>query len=71
MNRKATSYTVGQVPELAGVTVPALHHYDQIGLLSPSTQDPHFTATHEDMAEGLATYLPDAIRANAARTKAD
>ncbi|MFG2060430.1 MerR family transcriptional regulator [Micromonospora sp. NPDC048871] len=30
------AYTVGQVAKLAGVTVRALHHYDQIGLLSPS-----------------------------------
>lgn len=36
MKREATSYTVGQVSDLAGVTVRALHHYDQIGLLSPS-----------------------------------
>jgi DNA-binding transcriptional MerR regulator len=30
------SYSVGQVAELATVTVRTLHHYDQIGLLSPS-----------------------------------
>ena len=30
------SYTVGKVAELAGVTVRTLHHYDEIGLLSPS-----------------------------------
>ena len=29
------SYTVGQVAELAGVTVRTLHHYDAIGLLAP------------------------------------
>jgi DNA-binding transcriptional MerR regulator len=29
------SYSVGQVAELAGVTVRALHHYGQIGLLVP------------------------------------
>ena len=29
------SYTVGQVADLAGVTVRTLHHYDEIGLLSP------------------------------------
>lgn len=29
------SYTVGEVARLAGVTVRTLHHYDQIGLLSP------------------------------------
>ncbi|MFB9532623.1 MerR family transcriptional regulator [Nonomuraea roseola] len=30
------SLTVGQVARLAGVTVRTLHHYDEIGLLSPS-----------------------------------
>ncbi|MEV6397253.1 MerR family transcriptional regulator [Streptomyces sp. NPDC051907] len=30
------SYSVGQVAGVAGVTVRALHHYDEIGLLSPS-----------------------------------
>ncbi len=29
------SYTVGQVAGLAGVTVRTLHHYDEIGLLTP------------------------------------
>ncbi|NUT23362.1 MAG: MerR family transcriptional regulator [Hamadaea sp.] len=29
------SYTVGKVAELAGVTVRTLHHYDEIGLLTP------------------------------------
>ena len=29
------SYSVGQVAELAGVTVRTLHHYDKIALLSP------------------------------------
>ncbi len=31
-----TSYTVGQVANLAGVTVRTLHHYDEIGLLAPT-----------------------------------
>ncbi|MFD7612989.1 MerR family transcriptional regulator [Streptomyces sp. NPDC059828] len=30
------SYSVGRVAGLAGVTVRTLHHYDEIGLLSPS-----------------------------------
>ncbi|MFI7578058.1 MerR family transcriptional regulator [Micromonospora sp. NPDC049497] len=29
------AYTVGQVAKAAGVTVRTLHHYDEIGLLSP------------------------------------
>jgi MerR family transcriptional regulator, thiopeptide resistance regulator len=32
------SYTVGRVAEIAGVTVRTLHHYDEIGLLTPSTR---------------------------------
>jgi DNA-binding transcriptional MerR regulator len=32
------SYTVGEVARLAGVTVRTLHHYDQIGLLSPGVR---------------------------------
>lgn len=30
------AWTVGQVAEIAGVSVRTLHHYDEIGLLSPS-----------------------------------
>src|SRR5262245_24396153 len=30
------SYSIGKVAEIAGVTVRTLHHYDEIGLLSPS-----------------------------------
>ena len=30
------SYSVGRVADLAGVTIRTLHHYDEIGLLSPS-----------------------------------
>ena len=29
------SYSVGQVADLSGVTVRTLHHYDEVGLLSP------------------------------------
>jgi DNA-binding transcriptional MerR regulator len=29
------AYTVGRVAEIAGVTVRTLHHYDEIGLLTP------------------------------------
>ncbi|KAK1180259.1 MerR family transcriptional regulator [Streptomyces sp. NBS 14/10] len=32
------SYSVGQVAGFAGVTVRTLHHYDEIGLLSPSAR---------------------------------
>jgi MerR family transcriptional regulator, thiopeptide resistance regulator len=32
------AWTVGEVARIAGVTVRALHHYDEIGLLSPSAR---------------------------------
>jgi DNA-binding transcriptional MerR regulator len=32
------SYTVSQVARMAGVTIRTLHHYDQIGLLSPAAR---------------------------------
>ena len=32
----AVSYSVGQLAALAGVTIRTLHHYDEVGLLSPS-----------------------------------
>jgi DNA-binding transcriptional MerR regulator len=31
-------YTIGQLAELAGVSVRTLHHYDQIGLLTPAAR---------------------------------
>ncbi|MEU8331426.1 MerR family transcriptional regulator [Micromonospora sp. NPDC048839] len=34
------AYTVGQVAKVARVTVRTLHHYDEIGLLSPSGRTP-------------------------------
>jgi DNA-binding transcriptional MerR regulator len=34
------SYTVGEVARLTGVTVRALHHYDEIGLLPPGDRSP-------------------------------
>jgi DNA-binding transcriptional MerR regulator len=35
MEREAMDHTVGQVSELADVSVRTLHHYDQVGLLKP------------------------------------
>lgn len=40
MERKTTAYTVHQLAEMAGVSVRTLHHYDQIGLLTPSARTP-------------------------------
>jgi DNA-binding transcriptional MerR regulator len=39
-----------------------------VGLGDMYVADPRFAATYESVAPGLATYLRDAIRANAART---
>ncbi|MFI6644455.1 MerR family transcriptional regulator [Streptomyces sp. NPDC050504] len=33
-------YSVGQVAEFAGITVRTLHHYDEIGLLTPGGRSP-------------------------------
>lgn len=42
---------VGQVARRTGITVRALHHYDETGLLSPSerTSSGHRLYTHEDI----------------------
>ena len=42
------SYPVGKVAELAGVTVRTLHHYDEIGLLSPSERSVSGYRRYED-----------------------
>ncbi len=44
--------TVGEVAELAGVTVRALHHYDELGLLSPSgrSEAGYRLYSYEDLA---------------------
>ncbi len=38
-----------------------------VGLAEMYLADPRFTATYEKMAAGLAQYLHDAIKANAAQ----
>lgn len=42
-------------------------HEMQVGLAEMYLADPRFTATYERAAEGLARYVHDAIKANAAR----
>lgn len=39
MTKPSRSYTVQQVASLSGVSVRTLHHYDDIGLLSPSRRE--------------------------------
>jgi len=34
------TYTVGELASMAGITVRTLHHYDEIGLLEPSSRTP-------------------------------
>ena len=41
----AQGYTVGELADLAGVTVFTLRHYDQLGLLHPS-RDAHSRYRH-------------------------
>jgi DNA-binding transcriptional MerR regulator len=44
--------TVGEVAEITGVTVRALHHYDELGLLSPSARSEagYRLYSYEDLA---------------------
>lgn len=45
----------------------ALTHEFHRGLADMYVADPRFTKTYEDIAQGLATYVHDAIHANADR----
>ena len=52
------SYAVSQVAKLAGVTVRTLHHYDEIGLLSPErAHGRRLPALHERDLERLQQIL--------------
>jgi len=42
------AYTVGRVAEIAGVTVRTLHHYDEIGLLTPGERTSAGTRRYDD-----------------------
>lgn len=53
-----TMRTVGEVATLAGVTVRTLHHYDDIGLVSPSGRSPAgYRLYDDDDLERLQTVL--------------
>jgi DNA-binding transcriptional MerR regulator len=59
-------FKIGDVARLAGVSVRALHHYDEIGLVRPSTRNaagyrlyapsdlgvPRFEGADEELYEG-------------------
>jgi MerR family transcriptional regulator, thiopeptide resistance regulator len=47
-------HPVGKVAALAGVTVRTLHHYDEIGLLSPSGRTSSGYRSYDDLAAGEA-----------------
>ncbi len=47
-NLETTGYTVGRVADLSGVTIRALHHYDEIGLLSPGGRSVSGYRIYED-----------------------
>jgi DNA-binding transcriptional MerR regulator len=38
METQKTGYSIGRLARMAGVSVRTLHHYDEIGLLQPSTR---------------------------------
>lgn len=62
----ADHLTVGQAAELAGVTVRTLHHYDEIGLLRPSTRT---AAGHRAYSAGDVEAPVTATASTAARSR--
>ncbi|ALG83627.1 MerR family transcriptional regulator [Gordonia phthalatica] len=59
--RAGSTWTVGRLADLTGVTVRTLHHYDQIGLLSPTerTHAGYRLYTEADVArlQRIVVYL--------------
>src|ERR687890_433919 len=47
-NLEVAGYTVGRVADLSGVTIRTLHHYDEIGLLSPGGRSAAGYRIYED-----------------------
>src|SRR5215218_7534631 len=47
-NLETAGYTVGRVAALSGVTIRTLHHYDEVGLLSPSGRSEAGYRLYED-----------------------
>jgi MerR family transcriptional regulator, thiopeptide resistance regulator len=46
--QETAGYTVGRVADLSGVTVRTLHHYDEVGLLSPGGRSAAGYRVYED-----------------------
>ena len=64
---KTGGYTVGRVAELSGVTIRTLHHYDEVGLLSPGERSAAGYRIYEERdLERLQRILFDGIRGVAA-----
>ncbi len=56
--RRTRHYTVGELARMAGVTVRTLHHYDAMGLLSPSARSQAgYRLYGEDQVESLQQIL--------------
>lgn len=53
MSEQTRTWRIGELAGLTGVTVRTLHHYDQLGLLSPSSRTPggHRCYSGEDVAQ--------------------
>jgi len=62
-------FTVGELSRLTGVTVRALHHYDEIGLVVPSARsDAGYRLYHQDDVTRLQQVLvPERFRDAAGR----
>jgi DNA-binding transcriptional MerR regulator len=56
--QEMTTWTVGQVADLFGVTVRTLHHYDEIGLLVPSERS---RAGYRRYTDGDLTRLQQVV----------
>ena len=46
--QETAGYTVGRVADLSGVTIRTLHHYDEVGLLSPGGRSAAGYRIYED-----------------------
>ena len=53
----ARTYTTKQLADLAGVSVRALHHYDEIGLLRPKRRENDYRAYGPDEVNRLQLIL--------------
>ena len=57
---RSTTWTVGALADLSGVTVRTLHHYDQIGLLTPTLRSPSgyrlYTAADRARLQQIVVY---------------